>query len=82
MFIGVKCLSVCTSVHPRPHTIKVFFQYCVFSKFGFHIQVLATYVLCGQAQDRERQLQRKMDEQTEARQARQARTSLRAEAQV
>ena len=31
------CLSVRVCTCPRPHTVNVFFQYCVFSKFGFHI---------------------------------------------
>ena len=32
---ALKCLSAC----PWPHTLNVFFQCCVFSKFGFQIQV-------------------------------------------
>ena len=41
---ALKCLSVMsvrTFVRLRSHTVNVFFQYCVFSKFGFHIQALA-----------------------------------------
>ena len=38
-------LEHCTYVRTWPHTVNVFFQYCVFSKFGFQIQ------LASQAQD-------------------------------
>ena len=47
MFCVCVRLYVCT----WPHTVNVFFQYCVFSKFGFQIQ-LACYI-AGQVQDRE-----------------------------
>ena len=75
---ALKCLSVCVRACvracPWPHTVNVFFQYCVFSKFGFQIQLAS---LAGQAQDRESverhssNAERLSRRQTETKQARQ-----------